>query len=133
MFWFDDVIVTSSLLGDFRQVSSLLLSSNNKVSSFCWTRESQHSFLTNFSYFCCYFLIIVFGQLLLSSFFVPFLAAWKSDLSFPVSHTSGTLRYCIVHAPLCFWHRLHCFSWSKTLWDPGSRLGTRFFPFSLFA
>ncbi len=40
--------------------SSLLLSSNNRVSSFYWTEESKLWFLTSFSYFSGYFLILVF-------------------------------------------------------------------------
>ncbi len=38
----------------------LLLNSNNRVSSFSWTRESKLCFLTRFSYFSRYFLILVF-------------------------------------------------------------------------
>ncbi len=41
-------------------VSSLLLSSNDRVSSFYWTRGNKHGFLTSFSYFSCYFLILDF-------------------------------------------------------------------------
>ncbi len=38
------------------------LNRNNRVSSFYWTRGSKLCFLTCFSYFSCYFLILVFLQ-----------------------------------------------------------------------
>ena len=40
--------------------SSLLLSSNNRISSFYWIRGSKYCFLASFSYLNCYFLILVF-------------------------------------------------------------------------
>ncbi len=40
----------------------LLLNSNDQVSSFYWTRGSKKCFLTHFSSFSCYFLILVFSQ-----------------------------------------------------------------------
>ncbi len=67
MLWLDDVMVTSSLLSDVRQASSLLLSSHNRVSIFCWTKERKLGFLTSFSYFSCYFFILSF---LLSCYFL---------------------------------------------------------------
>ncbi len=53
-------MVTLSLLSDVRQASSLLLRSNNRLSSFCWTWGSKHGFLTSFYYFICYFFILGF-------------------------------------------------------------------------
>jgi hypothetical protein len=40
----------------------LSLNSNDRVSSFYWTRGSKLCVLTRFSYFSCYFLILVFLQ-----------------------------------------------------------------------
>jgi hypothetical protein len=40
----------------------LLLSSNNRISSFYWIRGSKHCFLTSFSNLNCYFLFLVFSQ-----------------------------------------------------------------------
>jgi hypothetical protein len=42
--------------------TSYCLNRNNRVSSFYWTRGSKLCFLTCFSYFSCYFLILVFSQ-----------------------------------------------------------------------
>jgi hypothetical protein len=42
--------------------NSLLLNRNDRVSSFFWTRGSKLFFLTRFSFFSCYFLILVFLQ-----------------------------------------------------------------------
>jgi hypothetical protein len=41
-------------------VTSYCLNRNNRVSSFHWTRGSKLCFLTCFSYFSCYFHILVF-------------------------------------------------------------------------
>ncbi len=44
-------------------------------------------------------------------FFLPFLAAWKSDCSIPsFSYLWQSLASCVVHAPQCFLQRLQCFS-----------------------
>ncbi len=128
-------MVTVSLLSDVRhQVPSLLLSSNNWVSSFCWTRGSKLGFLTSFSYFSCYFLIL--GFLLSPYFLVPsclswlhgnqispscFLMPWalQGSALYMHPHVSGT--GCTVSLG------------ARLLWDPGSRLNTGLFPFSLFA
>jgi hypothetical protein len=50
--------------------TSYCLNRNNRVSSFYWTRGSKLCFLTCFSYFSCYFLILVFlrNRYLLISF-----------------------------------------------------------------
>jgi hypothetical protein len=42
--------------------TSYCLNRNNRVSSFYWTRGSKLCFLTCFSYFSCYFHILVFSQ-----------------------------------------------------------------------
>ncbi len=40
--------------------NTLLLSSNNRISSIYWIRGSIHCFLTSFSHLNCYFLFLVF-------------------------------------------------------------------------
>ena len=56
------------------------LNSDDRVSSFYWTRGSTLCFLTRFSYFSCYFLILVFLQNCYSLIsFAPFSAAQESD------------------------------------------------------
>ncbi len=61
MVWLDDVSMMSpALLNDVGHASSLLLSSNNRVGGFYWTRGSKLGFLTNLSYSNYYFLILVF-------------------------------------------------------------------------
>ncbi len=82
-------------------VPFLLLSSNNRVSSFCWTRGSKPCFPTCFSYFSCYFLkSSIFAKSLLTSFFMPFLAARKSKFSscflIPLA-LWGTMSYVRPH------------------------------------
>jgi hypothetical protein len=108
-------------------VSSLSLSSNNRVGSFYWTRGSKLCFLTSFSNFSCYFLILEF---LLSCYilvslrlfwvhgnpiFVPFLKPWAlpGSMSYVHPHISGTHHACFLRA--------------RRLWDPGSGLSTGFF------
>jgi hypothetical protein len=60
--------------------TSYCLNRNDRVSSFYWTRGSKQCFLTCFSYFSRYFLILVFLQnCYLLIFFAPFLAAQESD------------------------------------------------------
>ena len=60
--------------------TSYRLNRNNRVSSFYWTRGSKQCFLTCFSYFSCYFLILVFlHNCYLLILLRPFLAIWESD------------------------------------------------------
>jgi hypothetical protein len=62
--------------------NSYRLSGNNRASSFYWTRGSKQCFLTCFSYFSCYFCILVFfAKSLLTNFFASFLAAQESNFS----------------------------------------------------
>jgi hypothetical protein len=85
--------------------TSYCLNRNDRVSSFHWTRGSKQCFLSCFSYFSCYFHILVFLQncyLLIYfcaflgctgiQFLVPFLiplALWASML-YMSPHISGT-------------------------------------------
>ncbi len=84
--------------------ASYCLHRNDRDSSLYWTRGSKQCFLTCFSDFRCYFLILVFLQklyLLISSsflgctgiqFLVPFLVplALQASTSYMHPHVSGT-------------------------------------------
>ncbi len=109
--------------------TSYCLNRSNRVSSFYKTRGSKLCFLTCFSYFSCYFLILVFFQN--RYFFVSFSAAWESNI-LSCFCTIGTLSWYVVHAPPCFWHRMCGFLKARRSWEPGSRLTTgEFSPFHL--
>jgi hypothetical protein len=56
MMWTGVILIAIDL------ASFLSLSSHDRVSSFYWTRGSKLCFLARFSYFSCYFLILVFLQ-----------------------------------------------------------------------
>jgi hypothetical protein len=109
--------------------TSYCLNRNNRVSSFYVTRGSKLCFLTCFSYFSCYFHILVFSQnryVLISS-----RLSWLhgNPISRPVSRTIGTY---IVHAPSYFWQRTHGFLEARCLWESGSSFTTgEFSPFRL--
>ncbi len=114
-------------LNDSGQVSSLSLSSNDRVSNFYWTRGSKHGFLTSLSYFDCYFLILCFLQtcyLLVSS---PFLSCTEIKFLYPVFSYIGHSK--VVHstcAPM-FLVQIALFPQrTRCLWDSGSRLSTGF-------
>ncbi len=106
------------------------LSGNNRVSSFYWTRGSKQCFLTCFSYFSCYFCILVFSQnryLLISS---RLSRLHGNPISRPVSRTIGTPSQYVAHAPQCFWHRTRGFLKASCSWESSSSLTTG--EFSLF-
>ncbi len=89
--------------------TSYCLNRNDGVSSFYKTRGSKLCFLTCFSYFSCYFLILVFLQncyLLISS-----RLSWLhgNPISCSVLRTFGTPSWYVVHAPPYFWHRMRGF------------------------
>ncbi len=113
-------------------MTSYCLKRNDRVISFYKTRGSKLCFLTCFSYFSRYFYILVFFRncyLLISS---RLSRLHRNPISHPVSHTFGNLRWCIVHAPLYFWHRMRGFLEARRSWEPGSRLTTGdFSPFCL--
>jgi hypothetical protein len=54
MMWTGDIFIASNL------ASSLLQSSNDRISSFRWIRGSKLGYLTSFSHLNLYFLILVF-------------------------------------------------------------------------
>jgi hypothetical protein len=112
--------------------ASYCLNRNDRVSSFYWTRGSKLCFLTCFSYFSRYFLILVFLRkcyLLISS-----CLSWLHGIliSCPVSRTFGTWSWYIVHAPPYFWHRTCGFLEARCSREPGSILTICFLsPFCL--
>ncbi len=109
----------------------LLLSSNNKISSFYWIRGSKYCFLTSFSNLYCYILFLVFswdryllvsshlsrlcGKLISHPVFIPFILR--------IPH-----RTC---APIFLAHMVH-FLEARRWWEPGTRISTSFIsPFRL--
>jgi hypothetical protein len=88
--------------------------------------------LTCFTYFSCYFHILVFSQnCYLPIFFAPFLAAGKL-ISHLVLRTIGTPSSYVIHAPPYFWHSMHGFLEARRLWEPGCSLTTgKYFFFRL--
>jgi hypothetical protein len=110
--------------------TSYCLNRNDRVSSFYWTRGRKQCFLTCFSYFSCYFLILVFLQnhYLLFSLCLSWLHG--NPISHPISRTIGTPSKYIVHAPPCFWNRTRGFLKARRSWEPGSSHTTA--KFSLF-
>ncbi len=110
------------------------LNRNNRVSSFYKTRGSKLCFLTCFSYFSCYFHILVFLQnRYLINFLAPFLAAQEFNVLSRFLYL-GTPSWYVVHAPPYFWHRTCGFLEARCSWEPGSRLTTsKFFPLLPFA
>ncbi len=112
--------------------TSYCLNRNNRISSFSWTRGSKLYFLTCFSYFSCYFHILVFllnCYLLISSCLSRL---HGNPISPPISHTFGTPSWYVVHAPPYFWHRMQEFLEARRSLNSGSKLTTsEFSPFRL--
>ncbi len=110
---------------------SYCLNRNNRISSFYWTRGSKLCFLTCFSYFSCYFLILVFLQNRSSLISLRLSRLHGNRISRPVSRTFGTPSWYIVHSPSYFWHRMSGFLEARRLREPDSRLTTG--DYSLFS
>ncbi len=90
--------------------TSYCLNRNDRGSSFYKTsRGSKICFLTCFSYFSHYFLILVFLQNCYSLISLRFSWLHGNSISRPVSRTSGTPIWYVVHAPPYFWHRTRGF------------------------
>jgi hypothetical protein len=105
--------------------TSYRLNRNNRVSSIYWTSGSKLCFLTCFSYFSCYFRILVF--LLNCYLLISSRLSWLhgNPISCPISPTLGTLSWYVVHAPPRFWHRMCGFLKARCSWESGwSRLPT---------
>jgi hypothetical protein len=110
----------------------LSLNLNDRVSSFYWTRGIKLCFLTRFSFFSCYFLILVLLQncyLLISSCLSRL---HGNPISRPIFsyHWHSEVVRCMC-AP-CFWHRTRGFLEARHSRKPGSRLTTSDFPLSAF-
>ncbi len=100
------------------------LNRNNRGSSFYWARGSELCYLTCFSYFSCYFLILVFSQkcYILISLRLSWLHG--NPISCPVFlylwHSKLVRCTCTPY----FWHRTSGFLEATHLGEPGSRLIT---------
>ncbi len=97
--------------------TSYPLNRNDRVSSFNWTRGSKLCFLTCFSYFSHYFLILVFLQNCYSLISSCLSRLHGNLISCHVSCTIGTPSWYIVHAPPYFWHRTRGFLEGRHLWE----------------
>jgi hypothetical protein len=113
--------------------SSLLLSSNNRISSFYWIRGSKHCFLTSFLYLNCYFLIIVFlrNHYLLVSLRLSWLH--RNLISHPIfSYLWYSKVLCCTCAPIFLAH-IMLFLKARCLQEPGTLESVLiFFPRSAF-
>ncbi len=92
----------------------LLLSRNNRISSFYWIRWSKHCFLTSFSNLNCYFLFLVFSRncYLLVSLRLSRLRG--NLISHPIFLYLWYSEYHVVHAPPYFWYTWCVFSKQDT-------------------
>ncbi len=110
----------------------LLLSSNDRICSFDWTRGSKHCFRTSFYNLYCYFHFLVFLQnryLLVSSH----LSRLRSTpISHPVYIPFVLGIPCCTCAPIFLVHIMH-FLKVRRLWEPDTRVSTGIFPVPPFA
>ena len=112
--------------------TSLLLSSNDRISSFYWIRGSKHCFLTCFSNLNCYFLCLVFSHncyLLVSSHL-----SWLrgTPISHPVFSYLWFSEYHVIHAPPYFWYTSCVFLKQDACGNLVQGLVPVFFPHSTF-
>ncbi len=112
--------------------NTLLLSSNDRISSFYWIRESKHCFLKYFSNLNRYFLFLVFLRncyLLVSLGLSPLSG---NPISHPVFLIPLVLQVprCTC-APIFLAHMTH-FLKARCSWEPGTRISTIFPPRSTF-
>ncbi len=92
----------------------LLLSRNDRISSFSWIRGSKHCFLTSFSGHNCYFLFLVF---LRNCYLLVYLCLSRlhgNPISHPLFYTFGTPSIKSYMRPHIS-GTLDAFSWSKML------------------
>ncbi len=108
----------------------LLLSSNNRISSFYWIRGSKDCFLTSVSNFNRYFLFLVFLRNRNLLVFAPFLAARESNFSsrFFIHLVLWVPRRTC--APIFLAHLTRFFE-ARRSWEPGRRISSTGFPFRL--
>ncbi len=110
--WQSDVLVSLNARWQFGDI--LLLSRNDRVSSFYWIKGSQHYFLTSCSYLNCYFLFLVFlhnRYLLVSS---RLSRLHRNLISHPVFSYFLYSKYHVVCLPPYFWHTSCVFSKQDT-------------------
>jgi hypothetical protein len=101
----------------------LLLSSNDRICSFNWTRGSKHCFLTSISNLYCYFLSLVFMQhcYLLVSLHLSWLRG--TPISYPVFIPFVLRLPRRTCAPIFLAHFTR-FLEVRLLWEPGTRVST---------
>ncbi len=110
----------------------LFLSSNDRISSFYWVRESEHCFLTRFSNLNRYILFLVFLRncyLLVSS---RLSRLRRNPISHPVFLYHWYSEYHVIHAPPDFWHTWRVFSKQDARGNLVQKLVPAFFPRSAF-
>jgi hypothetical protein len=110
----------------------LLLSSNNRISSFYWIRGSKHCFITSFSNLNRSFLFLVCSRN--CYMLVSLRLSWLRGN--PISHP--VLFICLVPQVPCytcapiFLARMTHFLETRHSWEPGTRISTGFLsPFCL--
>ncbi len=109
----------------------LLLSSNNRICSFYWIRESKHCFLTSsnlYRYFLC--LVFLDSCNLLDSLHLSWLCG--DPISHPVFSYLWFTEYHVVHAPPYSWHTWCVFLKHDTRGNLAQELVLVLFPCSAF-
>ncbi len=104
----------------------LLLSRNDRISSFYWIRGSKHCFLTSFSNPNRYFLFLVFLHNCYSLVSLRLSRLCRNPISHPIFLIPLVLRgprhTC---APIFLAHITH-FLKARCSWEPGTRISTGF-------
>ncbi len=121
------IILIASVLAPY-----LLLSSNNRFSSFYWIRGSKHCFRTRFSNLNCYFLFLVFlrNRYLLVSLRLSWLHG--NPISCPIFLYLWDSKVLHRTCPPIFLAHIMHFLKARCLREPGTRISTRFLsPFRL--
>jgi hypothetical protein len=110
--------------------TSYQLNRNNRVSSFYWTRGSKQCFLTCFSYFNRYFLILVFSRNCYLLICLRLSWLHRNPSSRPILVPLARRVNTHTQAPPYFRHRTSGFLEARRSWEPDSSLTTG--EFSLF-
>jgi hypothetical protein len=107
------------------------LNSDDRVSSFSWTRGSKLCF-SHVSLILVATFLFSFSQNRYSLISLHLSWLHGNPISCPVSCTFGTLSWYVVHAPPYFWHRMRGFLKAICLWaQPGSLTTGDLSPFRL--
>jgi hypothetical protein len=104
--------------------TSYCLNRNDRVSSFYRARGSKLCFLICFSYFSCYFHILLFLQKCYLLFSLRLFWLHRNLISHPISCTFGNPSWYFVHARPYFWHRTRGFLKARCSWILGGRITT---------